>query len=260
MPKLSGSSVLITGGATGIGRAVVHHFVEEGARLCVLCVNDEQASSLRGEFGAEVETVIGDVRSLADNQRAAALAVERFGGLNTFIGNAGIWDFITPLEAQDEEKLERVCDDIFGVNVKGYALGAFACLPALRQSKGSIIFTASSSSFFTGGGGPLYVASKHAVIGLIKQLAKEVAPDVRVNGVAPGGTITNLSGSPSSEHAKSQMAEIPEIDKLIEGMTPLGFAAKPEDHVALYALLACPVSARYVTGTTILSDGGIGVG
>jgi cis-1,2-dihydro-1,2-dihydroxynaphthalene/dibenzothiophene dihydrodiol dehydrogenase len=56
------------------------------------------------------------------------------------------------------------------------------------------------------------------------------------------------------------MAEIPEIDKLLEGMTPLGFAAKPEDHVALYALLACPVSARYVTGTTISSDGGIGVG
>ena len=92
------------------------------------------------------------------------------------------------------------------------------------------------------------------------QIVEEVAPDVRVNGVAPGGTITNLSGSPSSEHAKSQMAEIPEIHKLIEGMTPLGYAAKPEDHVALYALLACPVSARYVTGTTILSDGGIGVG
>ena len=260
MPNLQGNAVLITGGATGIGRAIVRHFASEGARLCVMCISDDQADSLRDEFGGQVATTIGDVRNLKDNQKAVALTEERFGRLDTFIGNAGVWDFITPLEQQPADQIESVCDDIFGINVKGYALGAYACLPALRKSKGSIIFTASSSSFFTGGGGPLYVASKHAVIGLIKQLAKEVAPDVRVNGVAPGGTITNLSGCPSSQHAGAHMSEIQDIGPLIEGMTPLGFAAEPEDHVPLYAMLACRESSKYMTGTAVLSDGGIGVG
>ena len=121
-----------------------------------------------------------------------------------------------------------------------------------------MIFTASSSSFYTGGGGPLYVASKHAIVGLIRQLASELAPDVRVNGVAPGGTLTNLAGSDAAGMAGAKLNDLPDIDTMIEQMTPLGFAASPEDHAGLYVLLASKENSRYVTGTVINSDGGIG--
>jgi len=95
---------------------------------------------------------------------------------------------------------------------------------------------------------------------MIKQLAYEMAPDVRVNGVAPGGTITNLGGSSSAGQGDSKLSDIPDVDKLIEGMTPMGFASEPEDHSGLYTLLASRENSRYVTGTIINSDGGIGFG
>jgi Dehydrogenases with different specificities (related to short-chain alcohol dehydrogenases) len=104
------------------------------------------------------------------------------------------------------------------------------------------------------------VASKHAVVGLIKQLAYEVAPDVRVNGVAPGGTLTNLGGSNAAGQAESKLNEIPGVDAMIGSMTPLGFTSKPEDHAGIYLLLASDKNGGYITGSVINSDGGIGVG
>lgn len=257
---LTGNVALITGGATGIGKAVVDEFLKHGSKVCVMTYNQEQADLVEANYKGKVATSVGDVRSLSDNQAAVAKTVKTFGKLDTFVGNAGIWDFITPLEAQPEENLEQICDEIFGVNVKGYALGAYAALPELRKSKGSIVLTASSSSFFTGGGGPIYVASKHAVIGLVKQLAREVAPDVRVNAVAPGGTMTNLKGSPAAGHADFKLTDIPDVDGLIKGMTPLGYTAEATHHAPLYAVLASKEISPYVTGSVFNSDGGIGVG
>lgn len=87
-----------------------------------------------------------------------------------------------------------------------------------------MIFTASTSSFFTGGG-PLYIATKHAVLGFIRALAWELALDIRVNGVAPGGTLTRIFGSQTAE----------DVSLMIPAITPLGFAAKPEDHAGIRA-------------------------
>ncbi len=257
---LDGQAALITGGATGIGRAVLTEFIGEGARVCVMVRDDIQVSEVKDAFGDEVAVSIGDVRNLADNHAAVSKTVDTFGKLDTFVGNAGIWDFITPLENQSADNLSNICDEIFGVNVKGYVLGAYAALPELRKSKGSIIFTASSSSFYTGGGGPIYVASKHAVVGLIKQLARETAPDVRVNGVAPGGTMTPLKGSAAADQGDFKLTDIPGVDDLIKSMTPLGFTAAPEDHAPLYAVLASAKMSKYVTGSVFQTDGGIGVG
>ena len=88
-------------------------------------------------------------------------------------------------------------------------LAARAAAEALRASQGSMIFTLSNSAYYAGGGGPLYVASKHAGLGLIKQLAYEFAPDVRVNGVAPGGTVTPLRGPESLGKQERRLSEIP---------------------------------------------------
>lgn len=261
MGWLDNNVTLITGGASGIGLAIVERFVEEGARVAILDRNQIAIDDLVKKYGEDKVTgITADVRLLADNQRAVLNTIDRFGKLDTFIGNAGIWDYMVPLAEQSDDKIAQVCDEIFAVNVKGYILGAKAALKELRKTGGSMIFTASSSSFYTGGGGPIYVASKHAVLGMIRQLAYELAPDIRVNGVAPGGTLTNLGGSRAGGFAESKLSEIPDVDKLLESMTPLGFASKPEDHAAVYLLLAAKQSSSFITGTVINSDGGIGLG
>ena len=258
--RLDGQVALLTGGATGIGAAVVARYIEEGARVGVLVRGEDQAKLVRSRHGDKVVVVVGDVRSYADNARAVAETVRAFGKLDVFVGNVGIWDFMVPLEQQEPEQLAKVFDEIFDVNLKGYFLGARAAIPELRKVKGSIIFTASTSSYYTGGGGTLYVASKHAVLGLVKQLAWELTPDIRVNGVAPGGTRTPLSGAMTGGFSDTKMEQMPGLDVLISEMTPLGRIAEPDDHAGLYALLASRRDSSYVTGTVLLSDGGIGIG
>ncbi len=260
MGWLDNKVALVTGGVSGIGLAVVERFVEEGARVCVMDRSQEGIDALAAKFDGKVVGITGDVRSFADNKAAVAKAIECFGQLDTFIGNAGIWDYMVSLEAQEDDKVESICDEVFAVNVKGYLLGAKAALPELRKTKGNMVFTASSSSFYTGGGGPIYVASKHAVIGLIKQLAHEVAPDIRVNGVAPGGTLTSLGGSAAAGQADAKLSDIPDVDKMISSMTPLGFISEPEAHAGIYLLLASDKNGGYITGSIINSDGGIGIG
>jgi NAD(P)-dependent dehydrogenase (short-subunit alcohol dehydrogenase family) len=250
---------LVTGGPTGIAAVVVARVLQEGAWVLVRSASDAQVDAIKQKYNGRVVAIAGDVRSLEDNERAVAAVVDAFGKLDTFVGNAGIWDYLVPLMEQPADRLSEICDEIFGVNVKGYMFGARAAVPELRKTRGSIVFTASTSSYFTGGGGPIYVASKHAVIGLIKQLAWELTPDVRVNGVAPGGTRTPLQGSRSAGMDNVHMADMPGLDELIAGMTPIGRIAEPEDHTGHYVLLASPRNGGYTTGTVILSDGGIGI-
>lgn len=258
--RLEEQVALLTGGATGIGAAVVARYIEEGARVGVLVKDDEQAALVRARHGDAAIAIIGDVRNYADNERAVSETVRAFGKLDLFVGNVGIWDYMTPLADLDPEQLSATLDEILAVNLKGYFFGARAAIQELRKTKGSIIFTASTSSFYTGGGGTPYVASKHAVLGLIRQLAWELAPDVRVNGVAPGGTRTPLSGTESGGTAEMRMQDMEGLDNLIAGMTPLARIAEPDDHSGLYALLASRRDSAYMTGTVLLSDGGIGIG
>jgi len=258
--RLKNQVALVTGGGTGIGRAVVQRFINEGATVGVMVREQSHADDLVASFGNKVVVSVGNVRNYADNQRAVDAVVAAFGKLDCFVGNAGIWDYMGSLQEQDSTTIEDSYSELFDINVKGYVLGAKAALGALKESGGSMIFTASTSSYFTGGGGFLYVASKHAVQGLIKGLAWELAPDIRVNGVAPGGTLTNLSGPASTGMDAVQMRDAPGIEEMIAGMTPLGIPAQPEDHAGIYVLLASREDGRYMTGSTILSDGGIGVG
>ena len=131
MGVLPGEVALVTGGASGLGRAIVERFIEEGARVAVMDRSVERLHALGEEFGDAVAMLAGDVRSLADNKAAVALALERFGKLDCVIGNAGIWDYSVTLDDTPEEQLEGAFDELFGVNVKGYLLLAKAALPAL---------------------------------------------------------------------------------------------------------------------------------
>lgn len=258
--RLPKQVALVTGGGSGIGLAVVDRFIAEGASVGVFVNKPEHADLLRDRHGSRVAVTVGDVRNPQDNCKAVDATVGAFGRLDTFVGNAGIWDFMSGLAQIDIERLPAIFDEILGVNVLGYLLGARACIADLKKSRGSMIFTASTSSFLTGGGGPVYVASKHAVVGVVKQLAHELAPDIRVNAVAPGGTLTPLSGGAAAGQDSTRLSDMPGLDAFLAGITPLGFTARPEQHTDLYVTLAAKSESAYVTGSIWMSDGGISVG
>jgi NAD(P)-dependent dehydrogenase (short-subunit alcohol dehydrogenase family) len=256
MGWLDGQVALVTGGGSGIGRAVVARFVEEGARVGVLDRAADRAAQLRSEFGNAVIALSGDVAQLADNKRAVAETVAAFSRLDVFVGNAGVFDVYATLAEFPEETLSSAFDELFGVNVKGCFFGAKAALPELRKTEGSMVFTASVAGLNSGGGGTLYTASKHAVVGLIKQLAVEVGPQVRVNGVAPGGTMTDLRGlAVLHQDDRSQFAD-PGTEDRLRGGNPLQMALHPADLAGAYVFLSSRASARGVTGSIVTVDAG----
>src|SRR5204863_9178420 len=135
--------------------------------------------------------------------------------LDIFVGNAGIFDVYASVAELSEDQLSHAYDELFAVNVKGCIFGAKAALSELTKTSGAIVFTASVAGLNSGGGGALYTASKHAVVGLIRQLAIELGPEIRVNGVAPGGTMTDLRGLATlGNDDRSQFADPAVADRL----------------------------------------------
>jgi NAD(P)-dependent dehydrogenase (short-subunit alcohol dehydrogenase family) len=255
---LAGMVVICTGGGSGIGRAAVDAFVTAGARVAVLERDSAKAAALDG-LGDAVAVVNGDATTANANAELVALAMDRWNRVDVAVTFVGVFDLYTPLIDIDDDRFDPVFDEIFAVNVKSPLLTARAAAPALRQSKGSIIFTLSSSSFYTGRGGTLYVGSKFALRGVVKQLAHELAPDVRVNGVAPGGTVgTDLRGPRSLDLDSVRLDDRPGRAEQISARTPLHVALTPVDHAALYVFLASRASVG-MTGEILRSDGGIGV-
>ncbi len=259
MGWLDGQVALVTGGGSGIGRAIVARYVEEGARVGIVDRVAARGEALRQEFGDKVIALAGDVADLADNKRAVAATVAAFGRLDIFVGNAGIFDNFLALADFPEDRLAAACDELFAVNVKGCLLGAKAALPELRKTQGSMIFTASGAGFNSAGGGAIYTASKHAVVGLIRQLAVELGPEIRVNGVAPGGTMTDLRGLATlGEEDRSHFAA-PTTAERIRAGNPLGIALDPADLAGAYVFLASRRNARGITGAVVTVDAGSGL-
>jgi NAD(P)-dependent dehydrogenase (short-subunit alcohol dehydrogenase family) len=235
---------------------VVARFVEEGAYVGVMERIATRADEIRTEFGGKVVGIAGDVSRLDDNRRAVAETVRAFGRLDVFVGNAGVFDVYAPLADFDDDRPARAYDELFGVNVKGCIYGAKAAIPELRKSSGCMVFTASVAGLNSGGGGALYTASKHAVVGLIRQLAVELGPQIRVNGVAPGGTITDLRGLSSlGNDDRSQFADPAIADRLRAG-NPLHMALHPDDLAGAYLFLASRRDAHGITGTILTVDAG----
>ncbi len=151
MGWLDGEVALVTGGGSGIGRAVVARFVEEGARVAVMDRVAGRGEALEAEFGDKVAAIAGDVARLDDNKRAVAETVAAFGRLDIFVGNAGVLDGFVRLADMAEDSLAAACDELFAVNVKGCILGAKAVLPELTKTQGCMIFTASGAGFTSAG-------------------------------------------------------------------------------------------------------------
>jgi cis-2,3-dihydrobiphenyl-2,3-diol dehydrogenase len=258
MGRLDGQVTLVTGGASGLGRAIVTRFVAEGARVAVLDLNEEKLANLSAEFGGRVLAIRGDVRSLADNEALVARCTETFGRIDCAIGNAGVWDYSMPLVELPGDTIDAAFDELFHVNVKGYLLLAKAAAGALVRSEGALVFTISNAGFYPAGGGPLYTATKHAAVGLVRQLAYELAPYVRVNGVAPGAIHTDLRGPRALGMSERSIATL-DMGKHAAEWLPLGRMPTPEEYAGAYVFFATRRDALPATGSVLNFDGGIGV-
>ncbi|NHB91118.1 3-phenylpropionate-dihydrodiol/cinnamic acid-dihydrodiol dehydrogenase [Photorhabdus cinerea] len=258
MSWLEDQVILLTGGGSGLGLALVERFIAEGARVGILELSAEKAAALVHCFGKSVCVIQGNVVSFEDNERAVTETVRCFGKLDCFVGNAGIWDHKISLLDASAEQIDKGFDELMAVNLKGYILGAKAALPALTASEGSMIFTLSGSSWFSGGGGVLYTASKHGAVGMIRQLAYELAPVIRVNGVAPCGMPSDLRGPVAlSQQDQSVIDSLsPEI---IGAILPLQFTPQPEDFTGPYVMLASRANNRTLTGVMITADAGLSI-
>lgn len=242
--------VIVTGGASGIGRATALAFAAEGARVVVADVNEagggETVRMVR-EGGGEAVFVGADVSREEDCQRMVQAAITRFGTVDILFNNAGIPMSPTPAEATTPELFDRV----FAVNVRGVFLGCRFAIPVMRaRGHGVIINTASTAGIRPRPGMLAYAASKGAVITLTKALALELAPyGIRVNAVAPVATDTPMLpvffGTQNPEEARRKFLE----------SIPLGRLNTPED-IARAVLFLASDEASMITGVCLEVDGG----
>lgn len=234
--RLNGKRVLVTGGASGIGAAIAERFREEGAQVVV--------GDLRGG------DVALDVRSAAANKEAVAFTVERLGGLDTVVCNAG-----RPATGTAVDTPEADWDDAMAVNAKSIYLAAQAAWPHLEASRGSILVTASVCAFWATQNQVAYCASKAAALMLTKCLALDGADaGIRAACVCPGFTRTPMleqwaDGQPDPAAARAGAA----------AMHPLGRLGTPVDIANAFVYLASD-EAAWVTGTAIVVDGGLTTG
>ena len=253
---LDGRRALVVGAGSGIGRAVVDAFRAEGARVAVLERDEAKCRALEAEI---TPVVRGDATTRAANEEAVAATVSAFGGLDVLVNCVGVFDFYRGLGDLDSDALDEAFDEMFAVNVKSQLHAVKAALPALRESGGAVVLTESTSAYYPGRGGVLYVSSKFAVRGLVSALAHELAPDIRVNAVAPGGTVgTDLRGLRSLGLDSRSLGEAPNREAELAARVPLRVALSGADHAWSYVFLASDRS-RGITGGVVHSDGGIAV-
>jgi 3-oxoacyl-[acyl-carrier protein] reductase len=243
--RLQGKSALIFGAASGIGAGIAQRFIEEGAAVMIADsrVPDGEATACRLAELGRARFVAADVASKADVERAVAMTVDAFGGLDIAVQNAGIfpWTLIEDIEPDE-------WDAVLAVNLRSVYLVARAALPVLRaRGGGRLVFTSSiTGPRVTSPGHGHYSASKAGINGFIKAAALEFAGDgITVNGVEPGNILTE--GMQAHRSA--------EFIRAMEDSVPLGRLGTPRD-VANAVLFLASDEAAYVTGTTIIVDGG----
>lgn len=255
---LAGRRTLVIGAGSGIGRAVVDAFRSEGAEVAVLERDKAKCDKLAADI-PELQIVAGDATTREANEQAVATTVDAFGGIDVLVNCVGIFDFYRGVEDLDAEGIDGAFDEIFRTNVKSHLHSVKAAAPELRKSGGTVILTESTSAYHPGRGGVLYVSTKFAVRGLVTALAHELAPEIRVNGVAPGGTLnTDLRGLGSLGLDGRRLDDTPDRATELAERVPLQVALSGEDHAWSYVFLASE-RARGITGGVVHPDGGIGV-
>jgi NAD(P)-dependent dehydrogenase (short-subunit alcohol dehydrogenase family) len=239
---LEGQRAVVTGGASGIGRATARRMSEEGARVAVIDLNGDAAAEVAKEVGGSAHTA--DVTNAEDLTAAVDAAAEAMGGITTLFNNAGTGNQ-SPLHEWEPEEWNR----LIAVNLTGVYLGFRAAIPHIRASgPGSVVSTASISGTRPAAGEAPYSAAKAGVAAITASAALEYGPDIRVNAVSPGMILTPLT-APLLEF-------LPHERERYERTTPVGRIGEPGD-IADVVVFLCSDLARFITGQNIVVDGGM---
>jgi NAD(P)-dependent dehydrogenase (short-subunit alcohol dehydrogenase family) len=249
----TGKVALITGGGNGIGRAAATGFARHGAKVVVVDRDGAAAEATAGiirQNGGDATAVTADVTRSDDVKAYVTAAIQKFGRIDCFFNNAGIEGKVTPTAEYDE----AMFDAVIGVNVKGVFLGLRHVLPEMiRQGSGAVVNTASVAGLVATPGMPAYVASKHAVIGLTKTAAGEVARQgIRVNAVCPGPVDTRMIHALEEQLAPGNAGAISER---YQAAQPTGRYTTAEE-IANMVLFLCSDLAANTTGGQFVVDGG----
>jgi NAD(P)-dependent dehydrogenase (short-subunit alcohol dehydrogenase family) len=252
MGKLDGRAAVITGGSGGIGRAAAKLFVDEGANVLLVDIEERALRSVVDALGENhASSVCADVTSDDDTQRYVKTAVERYGRIDIYLANAGVEGNIKPIPDYPIDVFDRV----IAVNVRGVWLGLKHVIPVMAKGGGgSIVVTSSTAGIHGYAGASAYVTSKHAVVGMMRTAALECAPlKIRVNTVNPAPIETRMMRSLEEQFAPGHPGQAKEQ---LQSTIPLGRYGQPEEVAEVMLFLASDQS-RFCTGGVYMVDGGV---
>lgn len=252
MKSFQNKVALITGGSSGIGRATAVAFAREGARVVVASrrvKESEETIKLVKEAGSDGISVKTDVSKEAEVRAMVEKTIKAYGRLDYAFNNAGIEGDVAPLAEQNVDNYEA----ILGINVRGVFLSMKYEIPEMLKNGGAIVNTSSVGGLIAFPGFSLYVASKHAVLGLTKTAALEYAKSgIRINAVSPAVIETDMMDRFVGKVAVGKEGE---MRQQLAAMHPIGRTGKPEE-IASAVLYLCSDGASFVTGQTLAIDGG----
>jgi NAD(P)-dependent dehydrogenase (short-subunit alcohol dehydrogenase family) len=251
MSEMNGKVALVTGASSGIGRATALAFAHRGARVALAARREDELRALAGEIeakGGEATFVKTDVSDSGDVERMVAHTAETFGRLDYAVNNAGIEGQFAGIGDLAEDDWDRVLD----INLKGTFLSMkYESRAMLKTGNGGAIVNVGSVNSFLGyPTGAAYVASKHGLVGLTSSVSAELAPQgIRVNIVCPG-----MIETPMHQRIRDLLGDAI-YDETLMPQLHLRRAGRPEE-IAAAILFLCSSAASYITGTTLIPDGG----
>jgi 2-hydroxycyclohexanecarboxyl-CoA dehydrogenase len=247
MVDLKGKCAIVTGGAMGIGRAIVDYFAKAGANVLIADINEDKASEAARELGNNVLAQKTDITDLTSVKNAVQKAINAFGKIDILVNNAG-WDEIRFFLQTTPE----FWDKVIAINYKGVLNTTFAVLPQMIEKKsGAIVNVASDAGRVGSSGEAVYAGCKAGVIAFSKTIAREHARDnIRVNVVCPGPTETPLFENLKRDETGAKI--LSSMDKFI----PLRRLGKPDDLAPAVAFLASD-EASFITGQVLSISGGL---
>lgn len=249
--RLQNKVAAVTGGAQGIGRAIVEKFHSEGACVALLDIDEARGSAVATTLGESDPGVLFmrcDITREADVERAFAAMEEQFGGLDILVNNAGVNTYFDATTMTESE-----WESVFAVDLKGAWLCAKHAIPMMRlQGRGSIVNIASLHAFMTTYGMFPYAAAKSGLVGLTRSMALDFGPEqIRVNAICPGWTRTQLVDEWLQLQPEGAAAEQRVLDQ-----HPLRRMATPAE-IANFVSFVASDEASFITGAALVIDGGL---